>query len=134
MMQSISFTIPLVPVTKKNSGQIVRAGNFYKVVPSKQYQQYEKDCRWFMPSLEDPIDAPVNVQAVYYMPTRRRVDLCNLHAALHDILTHYGVLVDDNSRIIVSTDGSRVRYDKEHPRTEVTITEAEIKEADLING
>ena len=37
------------------------------------------------------------------------------------MLVKYGVIEDDNSRIIVSMDGSRVRYDKENPRTEVTI-------------
>ena len=65
---------------------------------------------------------PVNVKAIYYMPTRRKVDITNLHEALHDVLTHYAVVADDNSNIIAATDGSRVRYDKTNPRTEVTIT------------
>ena len=56
------------------------------------------------------------------MQTRRKVDLTNLHEALHDILVKYGVLEDDNFKIIQSTDGSRVSYDKWHPRTEVEIT------------
>lgn len=30
--------------------------------------------------------------------------------------------LDDNSQIIVSHDGSRVLYDKDNPRTEVTIS------------
>ena len=71
------------------------------------------------------IDQPVNVAAKFYMPTRRRVDLTNLHEALHDILVNYGILTDDNAKIIVSTDGSRVYWDKENPRTEVIITAVE---------
>ena len=71
------------------------------------------------------IDQPVNVAAKFYMPTRRRVDLTNLNEALHDILVHYGVLSDDNAKIIVSTDGSRVYWDKDNPRTEVIITAVE---------
>lgn len=59
------------------------------------------------------------------MPNRRRVDLINLHEALHDILVHYKVLADDNCKIIVSMDGSYVDVDKWEPRTEVTITEVE---------
>ena len=55
------------------------------------------------------------------MPTRRIVDLTNLEEAIDDILVKYGVLKDDNSRILVSHDGSRVLYDKDNPRTEVTI-------------
>ena len=59
------------------------------------------------------------------MPTKRRVDLINLHSALHDVLVHYKVIEDDNSKIVVSTDGSRVRYSKENPRTEVEITDSQ---------
>lgn len=116
----IEFTIDLPPRTKKNSQRIIMCNGRPMIIPSKAYKQYEKGSRYFMPRIES-IDYPVNVKAVYYMPTRRRVDLCNLHEALHDVLVHHGVLKDDNSKIIVSTDGSRVSYDKEHPRTVVTI-------------
>lgn len=68
------------------------------------------------------IDYPINIKAIYYMPSRRRVDLCNLHEALCDVLVSCNVIVDDNSNIIASMDGSRVLYDKENPRTEVYIT------------
>lgn len=69
------------------------------------------------------IERRVNVQAVYYMRTKGKVDLINLHSALHDILVKYQVVADDNSKIIVSTDGSKVLYDKVNSRTEITITE-----------
>ena len=49
--------------------------------------------------------------------------MTNLMEATHDILVHCGVLADDNSKIIVSVDGSRVEYDKNNPRTEIEITE-----------
>lgn len=74
-----------------------------------------------MPKCE-AFDRPVNVKAVFYMPTRRRVDLVNLQEALLDILVKYRVLDDDNSNIVRSMDGSTVKYDKDHPRTEVSIT------------
>ena len=91
--------------------------------PSAQYNQYEKDCAVFLKPLG--IDQPVNIAAKFYMPTKRRVDLTNLNEALHDILVKYGVLADDNAKIIVSTDGSRVFCDKTSPRTEIVITTAE---------
>ena len=90
------------------------------IIPSKRYRQYEKDCAAFMPRIET-IKEPVNVKAIYYMSSRRRVDLCNLHEALCDVLVHYGIVEDDNSKIIATMDGSCVRYDKENPRTEVII-------------
>lgn len=122
---TVEFTIKLKPITKKNSQQIVTGKNGRPfIIPSAAYKKYEKACKPFMPKVAEPIDYPVNVKAVFYMQTKRKVDLTNLHEALHDILVKYGVLEDDNFKIIQSTDGSRVSYDKWNPRTEVEITRA----------
>ena len=117
----VEFTIRLIPRTKKNSQQIIYVNGYPRIIPSKAYKQYEKDCKPFIPKIKT-IREPVNVKAVYYMPTRRGVDLCNLHEALCDVLVRYGVVEDDNYKIIATMDGSRVEYDKHNPRTEVTIT------------
>ena len=69
------------------------------------------------------INYSVNVKCVYYMPTKRKVDITNLMSATHDVLVKYQVLEDDNSKIIYSVDGSRVFYDKNNPRTEIEIEE-----------
>lgn len=119
----VSFTINLAPVTKKNSQRMIQAKGRIIPIPSKQYVQYERAAWAFMPTAKSPIDYPINIKALYYMPTRRRVDLTNLHEALHDVLVKHRVIVDDNCSIVVSTDGSRVFYDKENPRTEVYIEE-----------
>ena len=50
------------------------------------------------------------------------MDAVNLLQAVCDILVKYNVIADDNSNIIASFDGTRVLYDKEKPRTEITIT------------
>jgi Holliday junction resolvase RusA-like endonuclease len=68
------------------------------------------------------IDYPVNIKCIYYMPTRRKVDLSNLLNATLDLLVHYGILLDDNRNIVYSVDGSRVYYDKDNSRTEIEIT------------
>ena len=120
-MNEIKFTIPLNPVTKKNSQQIILVAGRPRIIPSKKYKEYERECIPFLTHVE-PVTGRLNVKAVYFMRTRRRVDLINLHEALHDILVKAGVLEDDNCKIIYSTDGSYVDYDKENPRTEVTIT------------
>lgn len=117
-----AFQILLPPITKKNSQKIIRINNIPKIVPSDAYKQYERDCSVFIPRVDKPIDHPVNVACVYYMKTRRRVDLVNLQEATLDILVIYGLLLDDNRNVVYSMDGSRVFYDKENPRTEVTIT------------
>ena len=115
------------PITKKNSSQIFRTKSGAPfITPSAQYKQYETDCIWQTPpQARLRIGKPVNVKCVYYMPTHAKTDLCNLLGATCDILVKAGVIEDDNSRIVASHDGSRVRYDKEHPRVEITITPAE---------
>jgi Holliday junction resolvase RusA-like endonuclease len=121
----IEIVIPLNPITKKNHQQIFtnRATGKPFITTSPQYKQYLKDCGYFMKRPDKPIDYPVNIKAVYYMQTKRKVDITNLHEALHDILVHYEVIEDDNSAIVSGTDGSRVLYDKDNPRTEIEIQE-----------
>lgn len=119
------LTIPGDPVTKKNSQQIIRLPNGKrKIKPSERFESYQEAAGWFIPqSAKKRLSAPQNVKCVYYMKTHRRVDLVNLLEATCDILVHYGVLEDDNSKIVVSHDGSRVLYDKENPRAEIEIEE-----------
>ena len=116
------FIIPLPPVTKKNSSNIFinKATGKRFITPSDRYKQYEKDFILLCPKIPI-IDYPVNIKATYYMPTKRKVDLINLHSALHDCLVHANILLDDNCQIVISTDGSRVYYDKFNPRTEIEI-------------
>lgn len=118
------FIIKLDPRTKKNSQRLVKAGNRIIPMPSKQYKEYESSCGWFVPKNLN-INEPINVKCIFYMATRRRVDLVNLLEAVDDILVHYNVVQDDNSKIIAAHDGSRVFYDKENPRTEVFIESLE---------
>ena len=115
------IVIPLQPVTKKNSQRIVVVRGRPMVLPSKKYTEYQKACALFMPRLKEPISEAVNVKCLYYMETRRHVDLVNLEEATLDILVKYGVLDDDNSLIVWSMDGSRVLYDKTAPRAEIEI-------------
>lgn len=119
------FTIPIAPVTKKNHQQIVVNHGRHFVMPSKQYKEYEKLAGFFIKNKNLNIDYPINLKAVYYMPTRGRVDLVNLLEATCDVLVAYKVIADDNYKIVASMDDSRVYYDKENPRTEITITKLE---------
>lgn len=112
------------PITKKNSSRIVTCGGYPRLLPSKAYVHYQKDSlRQITGRDRVKIDQPINLKVLYYMPTRHRVDLVNLLEATCDILVDAGVLADDNSKIVVSHDGSRVLYDKENPRAEIFIEE-----------
>lgn len=113
------------PRTKKNSPRIVPVGKGYRLLPSKAYEQYETAALWQIRRPRESISSAVNVKCVYYMPTRGRVDLCNLLEATCDILVKAGVLADDNSSIVAGHDGSRVVVDKARPRVEIEIGEVE---------
>lgn len=120
----IKFVIPLQPISKKNSQQIFINSKTGKpfIAPSKKYKEYESAAAWFIPKIIKPIDYPVNVKCLFYMGTKRKVDKSNLEEAVHDIMVNARLLLDDNRNIIAATDGSRVYYSKEKPRTEVEIT------------
>lgn len=124
-MTEYKYTIPLPPVTKKNSQQILinQANGKPFIMPSAKYKKYEREAAWFLkPRLRLPIDYAVNVKCEFFMPNRRRTDLNNLLEAATDVLVHAGILADDHYGIVVSHDGSRCYVDCDHPRTEITIT------------
>jgi len=131
-MAEIRYTIPLDPRTKKNHQMIAgsgrrcpRCGKFEKqwVRQGKAHDDFAEAAAWYLrPRPPRPIECPVNVKCLFYMKTKRIVDGLNLQAAIDDLLVECEVLKDDNSRIVVGHDGSRVYYDPDNPRVEITIT------------
>lgn len=123
-MQTVKITIPIEPVTKKNSQEIrknFKTGKRF-ISPSEKFKQYGRDAGYFVNRYSRlNINEPVNVKCLFYVKTRRRYDLTNLLEAIDDVLVAAGVLSDDNYLIIAGHDGSRVIYDKDNPRTEITI-------------
>ena len=124
----MKITLTGDPRTKKNSQRIIRIGRGSRIIPSKAYMEYAEECALQIlaqRATNAGIDYPVNVCCVYYMKTRRRVDLPNLLEATDDILKDSFVVVDDNCSVIATHDGSRVEYDKQRPRVEIEITRKE---------
>ena len=117
----LKIEIPINPVTKKNHSRVVMLHGRPIVLPSKPYQEYERQCKQYMPKLDEPISCPITLKCTYYMETRRKCDITNLLQATCDILVKYKVLEDDNYTIIEDFDGTRVHYDKENPRAIIEI-------------
>lgn len=124
-MKTLELTILGVPRTKKNSQQIILVHGRPRLIQSKAYREYEKAAIEQLTAQGKTwhIVNKVNVKCTFYRPNRVRCDLTNLLEAVDDILVKAGVLGDDNFNIIGAHDGSRVRFDKENPRTEIMITE-----------
>jgi Holliday junction resolvase RusA-like endonuclease len=99
----------------------IKGSGAAKLIPSEAFMRYEKDCGWFIRCKGLDINCRVNIRAIFYIDADRTSDLTNYMEALADMLVHYGVIRDDNRKIIVSWDGSRVYVDRKNPRTEVTI-------------
>lgn len=122
----IEFTIPVKPRTKKNSSSIVTLKNGRTLLlPSKYYKAFEKEVVNYVVSLFgnlEAIDKPINLCCVFYKEKNHRSDLVGYLQAIQDALVKAGMLLDDNSNIVASTDGSRVELDRENPRIEVKIT------------
>ena len=111
------------PITKKNSQRIAltKTGKRF-IIQSKPYLAYEKDCLKQLMAFYrgEIITEKINLQALYYMPDRRRPDLLNLEQATADILEKARVI--ENDKNIVSFDGSRIAgIDKANPRVEIVI-------------
>lgn len=123
-------TIELEPKTKKNNSRIIRVGGGRRIIPSKEFEAYQKGAGYYLsfPEGLEAINERVNLECKFYRSTKRRVDLVNLEQAICDILVHYGVLADDSYNIIARMDGSEVLIDKEKPRTEVKIYRLEENE------
>lgn len=122
----IKFTLPIKPVSKKNHGRIVMIGGYSKLLPSEQYERFEKEALPYFVMVKNKsgvIDYPVNIKCVFFTDARRKVDLCNLLNAVDDAMVTAGLLIDDNRDIVAAHDGSRVYCDKENPRIEITIEE-----------
>lgn len=116
--------IPLEPRSKKNSQKICvnrKTGRPF-IQQSDIYKQFERDCGYFLRKIPEPIDYPVNCKYLMYRSTLRSFDSLNGCAAIDDILVKYKIIADDNFKIVVGHDGSRVRVDRNNPRIEIIIT------------
>ena len=125
----INITVSGRPITKKNSQRIITNSRTGRpmILPSAPFKKYQKDFikQTIKHRPKQAIDEPINLKTVYYMPTRHRVDITNLMSATHDLLQDAGIIKDDDMKIVKSVDGSRVEYDKENPRVEITISNFE---------
>ncbi len=142
---SIHFTVTGAPTVKKNNQRVAFNGNFPTKYNTATYKRWEQSARLELQSQAGPykdmfpINRPVNLQCLFYMPTLRRVDLSALYEGIQDLLASKDkinkrgfiasrglyILEDDNFKIVAGHDGSRVRIDRERPRMEIIITPME---------
>ena len=128
--ESITFTLPVTPRTKKNHGSVIKRGGRKFHIPSEAYNTMEfQVLEWarhnVRPGLAStlyscqPLAQPLNCAAIFYRDANRG-DAVGYYQGLADALESAGVLSDD--KWIVQWDGSRLAKDSKRPRIEVTLT------------
>lgn len=124
------YTILGNPKSKKNNmrpSYNYKNGKF-KLIQSQSYLDFAASAKLQLLAQMrqnkqlEPINQKINLKCIFYRSDHRRTDLVNLLNATCDILTDAKIIADDNYNIVMSTDGSRVYYDKANPRTEITIS------------
>ena len=135
-----AYMIPLAPVGKKNSQQILINPKTKRpfISQSARYKKYAKDCVLYLQSQglpQEPIAYPIHIDVRFWMPSKRRCDTVNLQEALWDILVDAKILADDNRDIIASAQAMTF-WDKDKPRTEFVIApyEEEYEQWRDLNG
>jgi Holliday junction resolvase RusA-like endonuclease len=121
------------PYIKKNNQRTIYHKYLKRpiVIYSNNYLTWEKDAlkqlglsrngSWIKNGNPKAIDFPIILKCHFYCQDKRRRDLSACLEGIQDVLVKAGVLLDDNSKILIGHDGSRVFYDKENPRTEFWI-------------
>lgn len=122
----MEFVLNVKPRTKKNHSQIVTLKNGRTLMlPSKQYKEFEKEVVNQVENLFGnllPIDFKCNLKCVFYKDKNYKSDLTGYLQAIQDALVKAKLLLDDNTDIVYSTNGSRVELDRNNPRIEIEIT------------
>ncbi len=109
----------------KNSKQIVQAGRFPKLVPSKAYKKWAKQVLRKLKRCElvgRPWHYPVIIDFHFYRTTRRRFDYVNLCQGPLDLMVEAGILDDDDMTCVIPGQWAW-DVDQANPRVEVTIYE-----------
>lgn len=124
--QSLAFTLPFVPRTKKNSRRHIKrraqSGKQITVpLPSEAYASLEAQIVRLVRAsgLDWNLSQPVNCAAILYRDANRG-DAVGYYQALGDALEAAGVV--SNDKWIVQWDGSRLRKDADKPRIDVVLT------------
>lgn len=140
----IRIVIPGAPRTKKTHPRIIKVGRFHKILPSEAYLEWFEQAMFRVPEIkawarregiELPLKGLVEVKAIFYCENLILGDLNGYQQGLGDWLQERkinmksnppklardgaGIITDD--KMIASWDGSRVRIDRQDPRTEIEI-------------
>lgn len=123
----LKFTIPGRPATKKTNQRVIRRGKMTRILPSIQFENYEKSCKTivedFWKNIQyPPIDCGISINCKIYLNNWIMGDESNYYQSFGDLIQTHGILNDDiwihwvdNGQNVI------MEPDKENPRVEFEI-------------
>lgn len=123
MVVKTAFSIKGNTPAKKNSRVITRRGGKILNIPSQIYRKWHDDALWQIEEMKIPESKP-NYSITYYFwfKDKRKHDLDNAQASVNDLLKDAGVIIDDDSKLLVETHCYYMGVSKENPRVEIEIS------------
>ena len=123
----LKFTIPGRPATKKTNQRVIRRGRLTRILPSIQYENYEKSCKDLCENLwknigYPPIDCGISIQCSITLNNWIIGDESNYYQSFGDLIQTHGILNDDIWIHWVDNGvHSITEPDKDNPRVEFEI-------------
>jgi hypothetical protein len=123
----LQFTIPGRPATKKTSQRVVRRGGFTRILPSEQFERYEKQCKNYCEAVwlgigKEPMDFGVSICLKIIVDNWIMGDVTGYQQSIGDIIEKYGVISNDMWIHWTDEDShTMLPPDKDNPRVEITI-------------
>ena len=96
----LHFIISGRPATKKTNQRVVRRGKMVRILPSIQFENYEKNCKIYCESLwkdlgYPPIDCGISIKCKITLNNWIMGDESNYYQSFGDLLQTHGILNDD---------------------------------------
>ena len=124
MIQAI-IELPGQAMSLKNSKQIIKAGQSWRIIPSKPYERWAEAVLWQLKVNENigrEWRYPLRASFHFYRKTRHRFDYINLAQGPLDLLVEAGIINEDDMHHIIPGDFSW-SVDKNNPRTIIKLEE-----------
>jgi hypothetical protein len=126
-VEILSFTIPGRAATKKTNQRVIRRGRMTRILPSIQFENYEKSCKDLCENLwknldYPPIDCGISINCKIYLNNWIIGDESNYYQSFGDLIQTHGILNDDIwIHWVDNGENVMMEPDKENPRVEFII-------------
>ena len=123
----LELTIPGRAATKKTHQRVVRRGRHTRILPSEQYERYEKHCKPFCEEVwknqgKEPMDYGIAIKVKVFLDNWVVGDSTGYMQAIGDIIEAHGIIANDLWIHWIDQGTHLIQEpDKQSPRIEIQI-------------